>query len=89
MPNLTGLSDEEARRIQALSDKTKAEFAKAQSGEKARAPSAPVGRPKQVDATLNHVLTPNGQTRMEKTPQGQQREDEAKANAERIRQRTI
>lgn len=88
MANLDGLSDEERKRVQALSDKTKGDFNRAQAGEAPRAKDAPASERQRADATLNHVLTPHGQTRMEKTPQGQQREGRAQQVAEQARIRS-
>lgn len=83
-----GLSDEERRRNQALRDKLKGQFERARAGEKARAPDARASEQRRADATVNHVLTPDGQTRMEKTPQGRQREEQARKMAERVNAKT-
>lgn len=80
-----GLSDEERRRNDALRDRLKGQFGRAHAGEKTRAPDARASEQRRADATVNHVLTPDGQTRMEKTPQGQQREDRARQMAETAR----
>lgn len=88
MANLDGLSEEERKRVQALSDKTKGDFNRAQAGERPRAKDAPASEQRRADATVNHVLTPHGQTRIEKTPQGQQREDRARNTADRLNARS-
>jgi len=82
MPNLDGLSEEEKRRQLAASEKTKGDFAKAHDGVKPRAPEAARNGSHRAHSTMNHVLTPGGQTRVEKTAAGQQREDRARAIAE-------
>lgn len=86
MVNLNGLSEEERKRVQALSDKTKGDFNRAQAGERPRAKDAPASERQRADATVNHVFTPDSQTRTQKTPQGQQREDNARGMAEKWRE---
>ena len=89
MPNLDGLSEEEKRRIQAASDKTKDAFARAQSGQAPRTPGATAAEQSRATSTLNVAPTPFGQTHIQKTPQGQQREDDARAVAERLNARAM
>ena len=83
MANLDGLSEEERKRVQALSDKTKGEFNRAQAGGRPRAKDAPASEQRRADATVNHVLTPDSQTRTQKTPQGHQREQAARDVADK------
>lgn len=87
MANLDGLSEEEARRNKALADKAKQDFSKAHAGAQPRTPDVQKANRQRANSSVNHVLTPNGQTRIEKTAQGEQREQAARDQADKWRAR--
>lgn len=85
MANLDGLSDAEASRAKALSDKLKKDFTSAQRADPVPAKDAPHLQARQTDAVLSYALTPTGQTRLQATAAGSHRLEIADKVAARAR----